>query len=344
MPNRIIKETICTSENLDQLSPEAEVFFYRLMVNCDDFGRFSANPQILRSKLYPLKVDIVRPEMVEAWLIELIGSELIFLYEAEGKRLLQIQSWNKHQQKRAKHSKYPTYDSTCMKLISHDIGCKPKDIRCDANEITCSAEAVTCGADETTGNHLPANVPENREPRNEKRESIKDSSSHLTADGAEPDMPEELSDPEESQASEESTPKEPVEPTELKTIYSTSGPEYKLAEYLLGNIRELDPKARQPNLQGWAADIDKMIRLDKRSASEIKDLIDFVQSDTFWRSNILSGKKLREKATTLTAKMKEKSTKGGPGYGSNFKPAGKSSETAADPRFSASRYSSRQSG
>ena len=49
MPNRIIKESICTSDTIDQLSPEEEIFFYRLIVNCDDYGRMDARPQILRA-------------------------------------------------------------------------------------------------------------------------------------------------------------------------------------------------------------------------------------------------------------------------------------------------------
>ena len=39
MPNRILKDSICTSPNIDTLSREAEVFFYRLLVQCDDHGR-----------------------------------------------------------------------------------------------------------------------------------------------------------------------------------------------------------------------------------------------------------------------------------------------------------------
>ena len=40
MPNRIIKESICRSEEIDSLSWFEEVLFYRLIVTCDDFGRY----------------------------------------------------------------------------------------------------------------------------------------------------------------------------------------------------------------------------------------------------------------------------------------------------------------
>ena len=36
MPNRVIKESICTSEQIDALTPFEEITFYRLIVNADD--------------------------------------------------------------------------------------------------------------------------------------------------------------------------------------------------------------------------------------------------------------------------------------------------------------------
>lgn len=58
MPNRILKESICTSDTLDELTWMEEVFWYRLIVNCDDYGRFDARPAILRSRLFPLKSSV----------------------------------------------------------------------------------------------------------------------------------------------------------------------------------------------------------------------------------------------------------------------------------------------
>ena len=46
MPNRIIKESICTSENIAALSMGAEVLFYHLIVKADDYGVYFGNEQI----------------------------------------------------------------------------------------------------------------------------------------------------------------------------------------------------------------------------------------------------------------------------------------------------------
>ena len=128
MPNRILKESICTSENIDQLTPMAEIAFYRLMVNCDDYGRMDGRVKIIKSKLFPLK-DVSENEMLKL-LTELERAELISSYEVDGKRYLQMKTWDKHQQVRAKRSKYPSADENiCNQMISDDIKCPRNPIQ-----------------------------------------------------------------------------------------------------------------------------------------------------------------------------------------------------------------------
>ena len=137
MPNRIIKESICTSDNLNELSAFQEVMFYRLLVNCDDFGRMDARPKILAAKLFPLK-DI-RVNQIEDGLRALALAELVTLYTVDGKPFLQMSTWERHQQIRAKKSKYPapessllTMDSACNQLISDDSKCARNPIQSES--------------------------------------------------------------------------------------------------------------------------------------------------------------------------------------------------------------------
>jgi len=119
MPNRILKESICTSDNLNNLSPNSEILFYRLIVNCDDYGRCDARSSVIRSKCFPLKLDNIKDSDITAWLAELDNNNLLILYETDGKKFLQLTTWDGHQRIRAKRSKYPapidsellTYDS-----------------------------------------------------------------------------------------------------------------------------------------------------------------------------------------------------------------------------------------
>jgi hypothetical protein len=116
MPNRILKDSICTSPNIDTLSRDAEVFFYRLLVQCDDFGRMDARTPILRAKCYPLQIDRVTPDHIKAWLQELVQANLVTIYTVDGGDYLQMRTWERHQQIRAKRSKYPD-------MPSDDINC-----------------------------------------------------------------------------------------------------------------------------------------------------------------------------------------------------------------------------
>ena len=141
MPNRILKESICTSEDIDGLSWFCEVFWYRLIVNCDDFGRIDARPAILKSKLFPLK-DSVTKKNVEDAVTALSSAGLIFLYEVQGKPYLQLKTWNEHQQVRAQKSKYPdpkegsvVFDSNGNQMISDDIKCSRNPIQSESNPI-----------------------------------------------------------------------------------------------------------------------------------------------------------------------------------------------------------------
>ena len=113
MPTRYLKESICSSDNLDALTPFQETFFYRLIVNCDDFGRMDARPKILASKLFPLKTTLRNEQILDA-LHALSSAELVILYEVGGKPFLQMATWDKHQTRRAKYSKYPAPDDGCV--------------------------------------------------------------------------------------------------------------------------------------------------------------------------------------------------------------------------------------
>lgn len=117
MPNRILKESICSSESINSLSWFEEVVFYRLIVICDDFGRFDARPAILRSRLFPLKS--VTDKQIERALESLRTADMVCLYEVDGKPFLQLRTWEQHQQRRAKFSKYPAppaFDSICYQM------------------------------------------------------------------------------------------------------------------------------------------------------------------------------------------------------------------------------------
>lgn len=114
MPNRLLKEGIVDSSLINELTPEEEVFFYRLLVVCDDFGRMDARLPILKSRCFPLK-DSVKLEKIDGWLRSLVRQELAICYQVDGKPYLEILKWE--QRVRSK-GKYPSAD--CGQMT--DIG------------------------------------------------------------------------------------------------------------------------------------------------------------------------------------------------------------------------------
>lgn len=89
-----------------------------------------------------------------------------------------------------------------------------------------------------------------------------------------------------------------------KYIYSSESNEYRLAVYLFNYIRKNNDKAKEPKFNTWAKEFNKIIRIDNRDLEEVKQVIKFSQTDSFWYANILSPKKLREKYDQLLLKMK----------------------------------------
>ena len=91
-----------------------------------------------------------------------------------------------------------------------------------------------------------------------------------------------------------------------KRAYDPESTPYKIAAYFLSAILKNKPDFRQPTeaaFQGWADSARMMLERDGRDKHRIKNVIDFCQSDPFWRRNILSVPKLREKFDQLELQM-----------------------------------------
>jgi len=106
VPNRLLKEGIVDSSALNELTAEEEVFFYRLLVVSDDFGRMDARLPILKSRCYPLKENL-KLEKIDNHLRSLVKHKLAICYQVEDKPYLQILKWE--QRVRSK-GKYPSAD------------------------------------------------------------------------------------------------------------------------------------------------------------------------------------------------------------------------------------------
>ena len=68
----------------------------------------------------------------------------------------------------------------------------------------------------------------------------------------------------------------------------------ELANLMCELHKQVDPKFKSPNIEKWAADIEKINRLDGRSYEDIEKVIRWIKTPgNFWFANIMSGNKLR---------------------------------------------------
>ena len=129
MPNRLIKESLCTSERISQLSDFHFRLWACLITYVDDYGRGDARAAIIKGRCFPLR-DKVTVKDIEAGLHELASVGCIVLYRVDDGMFLCFPNWEKHQTVRNQKSKYPSPDDgeivqiadNCKQLKS--IACK----------------------------------------------------------------------------------------------------------------------------------------------------------------------------------------------------------------------------
>lgn len=103
--------------------------------------------------------------------------------------------------------------------------------------------------------------------------------------------------------------KENIKRNIKKNIFIKNSKEMNLSKLLFSLMQINNPKAKQPNFQNWSKEFDYILRIDKKNIEEVERVIKWCQHDSFWKSNILSPKKLREKYDQLYLKMIEENNK-----------------------------------
>ncbi len=83
---------------------------------------------------------------------------------------------------------------------------------------------------------------------------------------------------------------------------------YELAELLYQNILKTMPKRDPPKtFENWAKEINSLLK--KRTAEQIKEIIEWLPTHSFWSINVLSGGKLKKQIDVLEALKKEEEKK-----------------------------------
>lgn len=132
------------SENIDQLSPGAEVFFTRLIMKADDYGSFHTNPKLVRAALFPLK-DYKDKQIID-WIAELTNCGIVFQYEADGKKFMRIVDFG--QRLRNMRGAFPQPSDEDLQLAATRCECRPEleeKRREEEEELELEGNAADCG-------------------------------------------------------------------------------------------------------------------------------------------------------------------------------------------------------
>lgn len=86
--------------------------------------------------------------------------------------------------------------------------------------------------------------------------------------------------------------------------------EFQCVDILIKSCVAVFPGSKVPKTESekkkWAVEIERMKRIDGRNEADIIEALTFATTDSFWKSNIRSTKKFREKFETLIVQSKSK--------------------------------------
>lgn len=119
MPNRIIKDSIRTSKSINAMSDFQFRLWAYLITYVDDYGRGSADPELLKGFVFPRRKGVTEGTISKT-LAELATIGSVILYEVDGEPYLCFPNWSEHQTVRNKVSKFP---APADGLITSEINC-----------------------------------------------------------------------------------------------------------------------------------------------------------------------------------------------------------------------------
>ena len=281
--SRNIKPGFFLNDELAECEPLARILFAGLWCIADREGRLEDRPKRIKAEVLPY--DNCDADQL---LNQLVKHEFILRYEVDGSQYIQIINFKKHQNPHVKEAESiipppPAPESAPYKHHTSTV------------------------QEPEPHNSFPAeSLNPHTESLNPHTESLNPHTDTIYTSVQSPDAPPE---PQMAQETGEDDKEEPK--------HTEDSSPYRAAAYLRNRILENNARARVPPndpedklMQKWAQEMDRLNRIGPPGGTsgyswqEIRDLIDFSQDDDFWRANILSASKLREKCVQLENQMK----------------------------------------
>jgi hypothetical protein len=133
MPNRYIREGINSSRAVASLGLGAEIFYRRMLLVIDDFGRYEVDYMLIRSAAYPVHPNVTETD-IAGWLAACQKAGLLAIYEVDERKYV---AFAKTEPPRARNSKYPDPPPGLVKKLRvrkpANISSQPKTNAPDTN-------------------------------------------------------------------------------------------------------------------------------------------------------------------------------------------------------------------
>lgn len=267
---RSIKPEFWTSEQVAACSPLARLLFVGLWTFADDGGVHPASVRRLKMEVFP--ADPFDDATIAGLLAELVNAGLVREYDANGERYWFVTGWHRHQRidkPTFRHPQPPNVTTT------------PTPIRRALGEDSSNSRLLLADASPTEWSGVESNgIGEELEwillsPDGDGVKGPGDSSKHDSK----------------------------KQNSKAGTVLSFTNEDAELAQEMFDGIKVIQPNARPPNLDRWANEM-RLLRSDgnDRTPDNIRATLAWVRNDPFWKSNILSPAKLREKWDQLQLK------------------------------------------
>ena len=120
MPNRMLKESIKLSPEIDQLSWFEEVLFYRMIVTADDYGCLDGRAAVLKNTLFPTKEEVTK-KAIEDGIAKLLKVGLVETYAVGERPYIHLLTFESHQRLRNKNRKYPEPPNEATRSRKNDL-------------------------------------------------------------------------------------------------------------------------------------------------------------------------------------------------------------------------------
>jgi hypothetical protein len=304
---------------------DVRYFFVLLWGYLDDYGRGVDDDLLIASDCFPRDRNIT-PDIVDGWLELMADSGPICRYEVDGRRYLHCPNWSEHQKPqhpgKPRVPPCPDDEPDPFKVWRDE---NPQRIRTRSRKSREGLMSVSAGlsgasakasgdpseghdrASSTSAPHLrPVPSPPAKTGR-----IVAGHSHGITAHESLMNIsgdPTETLTPEQGAGSREQGARENNASANVPAIPTPLRPDVEEACALLSTLIEANGSRRPAITQRWRDAARLMLDKDHIPLADVLSAIRWSQADEFWRSNVLSMPKLRDKYDTLRLQAQRRTT------------------------------------